>query len=232
MFGNLFRNQNNPQVPQNQGGGMSPTGNMPNPQQPMPIQYQQNTMPWMMNQYMNQARPQALQPEGWRDAAGNAQMNLLDEYQNQGGYENTANKEMRRFQEQILPQLARGFGGRQGSAYGSAAKDAALDLSERLGSIGEQNRMQRLSGLQNFLQQNQQAGLQHQQIGQQGIMGIANNALGLGQLLSNDRSGRISGLRQGAGQQASIGAGQGQGQGSDDGIAGAVLSGLQKLLGM
>ena len=94
--------------------------------------------------------------------------------------------EMRKFNEQIIPDLAEqfaGYGGSgslQGSGFRNAAVNAGTDLSERLGSIRAQLRQQGAQGLQNIGQQGLQNYSQNMvtEQGTQGLLGMAAPAIG------------------------------------------------------
>lgn len=72
--------------------------------------------------------------------------------------ENLSAPELRRFNEQIIPDLAEQFagmgsGGLSSSGFRNAAVSAGTDLSERLGAIRENLRAQGAAGLSNLGQQ-------------------------------------------------------------------------------
>lgn len=103
----------------------------------------------------------AAQGKGGSGAFGQAQnyfSNLLSD--NSADYNAFAAPELRRFNEQIIPDLSEQFAGMgsggsglSGSGFRNAAVNAGTDLSERLGAIRAQLRQQGAQGLTNIGQQ-------------------------------------------------------------------------------
>ncbi len=108
---------------------------------------------------------------GMGKGAGGAFGDAADYYRgllsNEGGdFDAFAAPEMRRYNEQIVPDLAEQFagmgsGGLSSSGFRNAAVGAGTDLSERLGAIRANLRQQGAQGLQN--------------IGSQGLQSFYNN---------------------------------------------------------
>ena len=119
---------------------------------------------------------------GQRQGAGGAFGDAADYYRsllsdNNDTFNSLANPEMRRFNEQIIPELGEqfagmGFGGSglSGSGFRNAAVNAGTDLSERLGAIRANLRQQGAAGLAGIGQQ----GLQsfHQNVYNPGTPGL------------------------------------------------------------
>lgn len=130
-----------------------------------------------------------------------AQQQMLQQMQQpfQGGFQPIAEEEMRRFQQDILPQLkeqltagGQGLGGPMAQAMGGAGQDLATRLAGLGSQYGLQERgleQQRLGGLGQYLTGQQQLGLQAQQLaqrnrqlGQSGLAGLGGFAGQAGQL--------------------------------------------------
>lgn len=91
--------------------------------------------------------------EGAFTTAADYYRNLLSD--NPADYEAFAAPELRRYREQIVPDLAEQFagmgsGGLSSSGFRNAAVSAGTDLAERLGAIRAQLRAQGAAGLQNI----------------------------------------------------------------------------------
>ena len=92
--------------------------------------------------------------------AGGSAGDVADYYRNllsndSGDFNAMAAPEMRRFNEEIIPGISEQFagmgaGGLSSSGFQNSATQAGADLSERLGAIRAQLRMQGAQGLQKF----------------------------------------------------------------------------------
>lgn len=132
----------------------------------------QMSLQGLLGQLGQQAQPQPLNPQGYRNQMANAQLGLLKELQPGGGqFDQYAQNEYDRFKQQ-LPMLAASTGGRGLGAFQQAQAGALEKLGTNLGSqrLGyEQNRQGMLSSL---LGQQQQMGQRQQELGLQGLQGI------------------------------------------------------------
>jgi len=134
---------------------------------------------------------------GQQPGAGGAFGQSADYYRNLLGNDSEdfnayAAPEMRRFNEQIIPNLSEQFagmgsGGLSSSSFRNAAVNAGTDLSERLGAIRANLRQQGVQGLQN--------------IGQFGLGSFNEN------IHRPATSGLLGGVAQGIGQGLGQGAG-------------------------
>ena len=155
----------------------------------------------LLASYMGQAQPQPYQPEGFQQAAGQSQMDLLKALQppTQGQFGPIEQELMRRHQQETIPALQRQFGGRQASsAFQQATLGAERDLSSQLQAGQQRN----LGQLQQFLSGQQQFGQQERQLGLQGAMGLGGLARGYEQ-------DQLQALLDALGKQVGYGAGQG-----------------------
>lgn len=161
--------------------------------------YQQSTLgPEQQQNY------QQLQSAAQGPGAGGAFGQVADYYRNNlsdnsQDFNAFAAPEMRRFNEQIVPDLAEQFagmgsGGLSSSGFRNAAVNAGTDLSERLGSIRAQIRQQSAQGLQSI----GQAGLgnYNENIHRPETFGLIGGAVeGAGKAAGAIATSKIPGLR-------------------------------------
>lgn len=113
--------------------------------------YQQSTLGQNQQPLFNQ-----LLGAGQGPGAGGAFGESADYYRSLlggEGFDEFAAPEMRRFQQDIIPQLAEqfsGYGGTGSSGFRNAATQAGTDLSERLAAMRANLRGQGAAGLQNI----------------------------------------------------------------------------------
>jgi hypothetical protein len=109
---------------------------------------------------------------------------------NPSDFESFATPEMRRFKQQILPDIAEQFGGAgalSSSGFQNAASNAATDLSERLGALRASLRQSAAQGLTDIGSR----GTYYQQ-GQPGLLDFAGPALGsVGSAFAGPALGRL-----------------------------------------
>lgn len=102
-------------------------------------------------------------------------------------YANQAQQLQNRYEQQILPQLARTFGGvgaMNSGAFRRSATGAGANLAAALGALEEQGRMneaqlnqQRLGDIRQYIGGQQQLGLQSRELGLRGTIAERENAL-------------------------------------------------------
>lgn len=195
----------NPSVPQ-AGGGM--VGQQPQ----MPAQPQQYPAPMnLYSQLMKSAAPYPIMPQGSGQAIGQAQQNLFNRYggpQGSGGFAPIRETAMRSFQEEHLPQILAGYRGSSSGREG--VKQRAMERLQRelAGAEGQYN-LQEMGQLGQFLQGQQQTGLQQQQQGLQGAQGMGNQLINLLQTLGGDKNQLLQMLLGNQRAQAQLGLGQG-----------------------
>lgn len=170
----------------------------------------QMSLQGLLGQLGQQAQPQPLNPQGYRNQVANSQLGLLKELQPGGGqFDQYAQNELNRFQNQTLPQISGQMRGSGLGAFTQASAGALENLAERLGSqrLGfEQNRQGMLS---NLLGQQQQLGQRQQEIGLQGLQGIGNLQQRLAESPLDMQLRLLQQLLQTRSQQTAQGLGQG-----------------------
>lgn len=174
-----------------------------------------------------QATPQPLNPQGYRNSFANAQLGLLNELRPGGGqFDQYQQNEVNKFQNQVMPQIAAQMRGLGMGAFQQAMSGSLQNLMERLGSqrLGyEQNRQ---SMLGNLLGQGQQLGQRQQEIGLSGLQNIGLLQQRLAEAPVNLQMQLLQALLSGRSRQAA----QGLGQGGDTAVDQGALMPLLQLI--
>lgn len=194
-----------------------------------PAQYDQvsNLTP---SQLKNQKDLERSTRGGFSDVSNYYRSNLS---QDPADFQAYAAPEMRRYNEQIVPDLAEQFAGMgagnlSSSGFRNAAVGAGTDLSERLASIRANLRQNAAQGLQSLSQSSLTPHSQYQQTdpGSQGFLGSFGS--GLGGAIPGAAMGFLTGGPAGAAVGAAGGFAQGFGQSSPYGSGQGGLNGISQ----